>query len=109
MIPCRRSGAGIPQTMMRIDAVARRNRRTGLKRSDYLDREDYLRDLLRSGGPDLGDLDSLGAGAGFYSQLLTTVWGRNEEEFTKAVEHEHVLEQQRRPHLFIRKWQTRRR
>jgi hypothetical protein len=41
--------------------------------------------------------------------LLTTVWGRNEEEFTKAVEHEHVLEQQRRPHLFIRKWQTRRR
>ncbi len=90
--------------------MARSNRRTNLQRGDYLDREDYLRDLLRSGGPDLDDLDSLGPpGAGFYSQLLTTVWGCNKKEYAEAVNHAEIVEQQRRPDVFVRKWSTRRR
>jgi hypothetical protein len=98
MFNWRRRGAA------RGNLMARSNRRTNLQRSDYLDREDYLRDLLRSGGPDLGDLDSLGCGSGFYSQVLISTWGSSLEEFDKAVAATLTLEQVNRPHIFVRKW-----
>jgi hypothetical protein len=93
-----------PWRRQRLKLMARNNRRINLDRASYLDREDYLRDLLRS-GPDFGDLDSLGPpGPGFYSQLLTTVWGCNGKEYAEAVTYEQIVEQQQRPHIFVRKW-----
>ncbi len=83
-----------------------RNRRTNLSRASYIDPNDYARDLLRSGGPDLGDLDSLG-GTGGYCELLRAIWGASRTEFDTAIAYEQDLEQRRRRHIFVRKIQTR--
>ena len=79
-------------------------RRTRLSKASYMNQDDYFRDLHRGGGPDLGDLDSLGSGSGFHAELLRAIWGGSEAEFDEAVEYERTLEQQRRPHVFVRKW-----
>jgi hypothetical protein len=89
--------------------MTRTKRGTNLDRSGYLDQNDFARDLLRGGGPGLKDLGGLGVGTGFYSQLLTSIWGGSRAEFDAAIEHEHAFEQRERPHVFVRKWQTRRR
>jgi hypothetical protein len=84
--------------------MSRSKRRTNLVRSSYLDGDDFARDLHAGGGPGLGDLDSLPAGTGFYSKLLRAIWGNSTAEFDEAVKYELTLEQQRRPHVFVRKW-----
>lgn len=82
-------------------------RRTKLLRSQYIDNDDFARDLHAGGGPGRGDLDSLG-GAGPNAELLRAIWGGSEADFAKAVEYEHNLEQIRRPHVFVRKRRGRR-
>jgi hypothetical protein len=84
--------------------MSRNKQRTNLVRSSYLDGDDFARDLHAGGGPGLGDLDSLPAGTGFYSKLLRAIWGNSTAEFDEAVKYELTREQQRRPHVFVRKW-----
>lgn len=90
--------------------MVRSNRRINLKnrrilnRADYLDHNSYARDLLRSGGPDLGDIGHLGGGSGFYSQVLTATWEASLAEFDQALAYELTLEQVNRPHIFVKKW-----
>ena len=84
--------------------MSRSKRHTNLVRSSYLDQDDFARDLHAGGGPDLGDLDSLPVGTGFHSKLLRAIWGNSTADFEEAVKYELTLEQQRRPHVFVRKW-----
>jgi hypothetical protein len=89
--------------------MARSNRRTNLKKSDYLDQDNFARDLHAGGGPDLGDLDSLPAGPGFHSELLRAIWGTSSADFEASVAHEQAQEQLGRRHVFVQKMRTRRR
>jgi hypothetical protein len=89
--------------------VARSNRRITLARSSYLDDNDYARDLLRSGGPDIDDIGHVGGGSGLHSQILSIVWGASLAEFYAMCASELEQAQRRRPHIFVRKWVPRRR
>lgn len=89
--------------------MSRNKRRTDLRRGGYLDQDDFARDLHAGGGPDLGDLDSLPAGPGFHSELLRAIWGVSSADFEASAAHELAQKQRERPHIFVRKWRTRRR
>jgi hypothetical protein len=79
-------------------------RRTNLKRSDYLDHNDYARAMLRSGGPDLDDIGHIGGGSRLYSQILTSVWGASLAEFNAMCGSELDEKQRRQSHIFVRKY-----
>jgi len=89
--------------------MAKSKRGTNLSMASFLDQDDLARALREGGSPRLADLHPLPAGTGFYCKLLRAIWGASRAEYDAAVAYDLALEQRQRPHVFVRKWQTRRR
>lgn len=81
--------------------------RINISKAGYVDKDAYARDLHRSGGPGLVELDGL-IGSGDNNALLRAIWGPSLASFGQAVANELVSEQAERPHVFVKKLRARR-
>ena len=73
-----------------------------IRRSDFLDAEDFARAVHEAGGWRSGQRRQ-SCGEGPYAGMLDAVWGVTDDSFLKELERE----QNQHPHIFVKKWSGR--